>query len=252
MGPGISVPAHICIDRVWTCARAGVRDGVSGRRGNIDLHYTTERASISVGTEAPRLLEFFFLTAMISGSSESCARHVDRPIGEGRSRRGGTDVRSKARRTRRERVAPPRPRSRSPSRVERRRSTWRKLFARCRKTPEPADQEKIHICIRRCSNCGSSRLRNRRRASRARSRVCNHLNCFRPTNYSAALEDGPTDGTRRVATSRQLKGDDRDDLISKRSCAQLARSIKVDSHDRLGRLPFLGSEKKSPNDLKCR
>jgi len=33
---------------------------VARRRGNIALHYTTERGPISVGTEAPRgLLEFF-------------------------------------------------------------------------------------------------------------------------------------------------------------------------------------------------
>lgn len=77
----VSTDTHIHIYRSRIDARAGARRYIETTRRNIDLHYTSERASISVGTEAPRLLEFFFLTAMISGSSESCARHVDRPIG---------------------------------------------------------------------------------------------------------------------------------------------------------------------------
>lgn len=125
------VDRHIYVSIAYRDARARGAHGISRRRGNIDLHYTTERASISVGTEAPRLLEFFFLTAMISGSSESCARHVDRPIGEGRSRRGGT-LQSASNSPRTRRVSPA-----SITKLVWRlaRSTWRKILTG--KPPEP-------------------------------------------------------------------------------------------------------------------
>lgn len=59
---GLYIRADLCVVRYIEITYIdGVPQYISRRRGNIDLHYTTERVSISVGTEAPRseLLELF-------------------------------------------------------------------------------------------------------------------------------------------------------------------------------------------------